>query len=301
MRDLQFDDLLVFARVAELGTLSAVARERDAPVSQISRALSRIEKACSTRLINRSTHGLSLTVEGEIFLGYCRRMTGTLDELEGEFASKTQQASGLVRVAASTVIAQYQLLPSLHGLGRQHPRVRVDLEVSDRLVDMARDGIDIAIRTMVNLPDTAVVREIGVLGRSLYAAPSYVQAHGLPQHPDDLAHHRLITNCAVAMLNRWPFVIHGKSVEVVADGHWRSNDTNMVASMAVQGLGIARLATLAAGPLVEQKLLVPVLHEFVDERPIPIFAMTAGSRHRLPKIKACIDYWAQWFGKIKTP
>src|SRR5215210_8130871 len=86
MRDLQFDDMHLFARVAELGTLSAVARERDVPVSQISRSLARIEKSCGARLIHRSTHGLSLTAEGETLLAYGRRILGTLDELEGEFA-----------------------------------------------------------------------------------------------------------------------------------------------------------------------------------------------------------------------
>ena len=116
MRELLFDDMHLFARVAEMGTLSAVARERDVPVSQVSRTLTRIEKACNARLVNRTTHGLSLTPEGETFRNYCHRITGTLDELEGEFASKAGAVSGLVRVAASTVVAQYQLVPSLDAL-----------------------------------------------------------------------------------------------------------------------------------------------------------------------------------------
>lgn len=296
MRDLQFDDMHLFARVADLGTLSAVARERDVPVSQVSRTLARIEKACGARLIHRSTHGLSLTAEGQTFRDYCRRMTVTLDELEGEFASKSREASGLVRVAASTVVAQYQLVPSLEGLGRRHPRLRVELEVGDRLMDMARDGIDIAIRTVVNLPDTVIARQIGTLGRALYAAPSYAKAHGLPAHPDGLKDHRLITNSAVTSLNEWPFVVGGEPHVLAAEGHWRTNDTNMAATMVLQGLGIGRLATLVGDALVARKLLVPVLAKFIDPRPVPVYAVTAGGRHRLPKIKACIDYWAEWFG-----
>lgn len=298
MRDLDFDDMHLFARVAELGTLSAVARERDVPVSQVSRGLARIEKACGARLLHRSTHALALTAEGEIFLSYCSRVTEAIDELEGEFASKAREASGLVRVAASTVVAEYQLLPSLPGLSARHPRVRVDLDVGDRMTDLARDGIDIAIRTTTNMPGTVVAREIGSLGRALYAAPSYIDAAGVPELPADLARHRLITNSAVAMLNRWPFDAKGEKFTVEAEGHWRSNDTNMVASMALQGLGIARLATLAADPLVAKGLLVPVLQGYVDVQPVPVYAVTAGNRHRLPKIKACIDYWAEWFGKL---
>lgn len=296
MRDLQFDDMHLFARVADLGTLSAAARERDVPVSQVSRTLSRIERTCGARLIHRSTHGLSLTAEGQVFRDYCQRMSVTLDELEGEFAGKSREVSGLVRVAASTVVAQYQLVPSLEGLGARHPRLRVELEVGDRLNDMARDGIDIAIRTVGSLPDTVIARQIGSLGRALYAARSYAKARGLPDHPQALEEHRLITNSAVPTLNEWPFVVEGQPLVVSAEGHWRTNDTNMAATMVLQGLGIGRLATLVGDALVARRQLVRVLDKFVDPRPVPVYAVTAGVRHRLPKIKACVDYWAEWFG-----
>ncbi len=93
MEGLALDDLKLFARVAALGTLSAVARERDVPVSQVSRALTRLERTCGARLIHRSTHGLALTAEGETFLDYCRRIGATLDELEADFATKAREAS----------------------------------------------------------------------------------------------------------------------------------------------------------------------------------------------------------------
>lgn len=297
MRDLDFDDLHLFARVAELGTLSAVGRERDVPVSQVSRSLSRIEKACGARLIHRSTHGLSLTAEGQTFLDYGRQMLGTLDAMEGEFATKSKEVSGLVRVAASTVVAQYQMVPSLLGLGQRHPKLRVELEVGDRISDLTRDGIDLAIRTPATLPDTVIARQIGALGRALYAAPAYAAQTGLPSHPDELREHRLVTNSAVHSLNQWPFKVKSKALVLSAEGHWRTNDTNMAATMVLEGLGIGRLATLVGDELVRQKRLVPVLPEFVDPQPVAVYAVTAGRRHRLPKIKACIDYWAEWFGR----
>lgn len=297
MDDLGFDDLKLFARVAALGTLSAVARERDVPVSQVSRALTRIEKTCGARLIHRSTHGLALTAEGETFLGYCHRISATWEELEGEFASQSGAASGLVRVAASTVIAQYLLLPSLPGLNERHPQVRVELEVSDRLADMARDGIDIAIRTTAALPDTMIARRIGTLGRALYAAPAYLAHAGTPAHPDELRRHRLIANSAVTHLNHWPFVVDGQPVKLPVEGYWRTNDTGLAANMVLRGLGIGRLASIAAEPLVRQQRLVAVLADFVDAQPVPVFAVIAGARQRLPKIKACIDWWAEWFAR----
>lgn len=296
MRELQFSDLHLFARVADLGTLSAVARERDVPVSQVSRTLARIEQSCGARLVHRSTHGLSLTPEGTTFLDYCRRLTGTLDELEGAFASGAGEPAGLVRVAASTVVAQYQLVPSLVGLRERHPRLRLELEVGDRIVDMTRDGIDIAIRTVTTLPGTVVARQIGTLGRALYASPAYAERAGLPHEPEGLLQHQLVTNTAVTVLNQWPFDVRGRRFVLEAEGQVRTNDTNMAAAMVLEGLGIGRLATIVGDALVRQQRLVPVLEAFVDRGPTPVYAVTAGARHRLPKIRACIDFWAQWFG-----
>jgi DNA-binding transcriptional LysR family regulator len=297
MRNLQFDEMALYARVAELGSLSAVARERDVPVSLVSRTLARLEKACGARLMNRSTHGLSLTDEGRTFLEYSRRALDTMEEMEGAFAERSGEPSGVVRVASSTVVAQYQLVPSLPGLAERHPRLQVELEVGDRLVDLAREAIDISIRTVNHLPDTVVARQVSTWGRALYAAPAYARGRGLPQRPEELAAHTLITNSALPVLNEWPFIVDGHAWSYPAQGHWRANDTNMAAAMVLQGLGIGRIATLVGEPLAAQGLLVPVLPEFVDLRPVPVYAVTGGARHRLPKIKACLDYWAEWFAQ----
>jgi DNA-binding transcriptional LysR family regulator len=220
-----------------------------------------------------------------------------MEELEGEFAARSGEPTGVVRVAARTVVAHYQLVPSLAGLAQRHPRLQVELEVGDRLLDLVRDGIDIAIRTSANLPDTVVARRIGTLGRALYAAPSYARSRGLPGKPDELSAHALVTNSGVPILNEWPFRIDGEPWTFPAQGQWRANDTNMAATMVLQGLGIGRLATLVGDTLVQQGLLVPVLAGFVDPRPAPVHAVTTGARHRLPKIKACLDYWTEWFAR----
>jgi DNA-binding transcriptional LysR family regulator len=300
MDQLSLDDLKLFARVASLGSLSAVARERDVPTSQISRALARIEKACGARLVHRSTHGLSLSAEGETFLAYAHRITGTLDELQGEFAQQAGEASGLVRVACSSLIAEHLLLPSLAELNRRHPRLRVDLQVSDQMADMAREGIDIALRTGINLPETQVARALGTMDRGLYAAPAYIAHAGLPQHPQELTQHRLIVNTAAPHLNHWPFLVDGRPLLWPAEGFWRVNDTGQAVNMVRQGLGIGRLATLAAAPLVQQGLLVPVLPTFVEHKPVPLYAVTASARQRLPKIRACIGFWVEWVGQYPT-
>ena len=298
MNKLAFDDLRLFLRLAALRNLSAVARERAVPTSQVSRSLIRIEKICGSRLAHRSTHGLALTVAGEAFLNYCHKISEIAEEMEGDFASQSGNVSGLVRVAASSVIAENLLLPTLSELGKKYPRLRIAVDVSDQMVDLARDGIDIAIRTSMSLPDNFIARRIGSLGRALYAAPSYVSRAGMPVHPDELANHQLVTNSAATHLNRWPFKIDGKQVKCLADGHWQSNDTGMAENLVLQGLGIGRLATIAADRLVLDNRLVPVLAEFVDDSPLPIYAVIASARQRLPKIKVCIDFWSEHGTKI---
>lgn len=297
MRDIRLEDIRLFTRVVELGSLSAVAREGNVPVSQISRLLTRIEKACGARLIHRSTHGLTPTAEGETFLNHGRRILGTLDALEGEFDNHSGKPSGWVRVACSTIVAEHLLVPSLASLRERHPDLHVDLVVDDRLADMARDGIDIAIRTGTPASDTVVARPLGTLARALYASPAYLEAHGTPLQPLDLHQHLLITNSAVAHLNEWPFVVQGRSQVALADGSWRASTTAMATCMALQGLGIARIATVVAQPLVRAGRLVPVLPACVDEQPSPIHAITLTRRHRLPKVQACIDHWAAWFAR----
>jgi DNA-binding transcriptional LysR family regulator len=247
--------------------------------------------------MHRSTHGLSLTDEGRTFLAYSRRALDTLEELEGAFAARSGEPSGPVRVAASSLVAQYRLVPSLSGLAVRHPRLQLELEVGDRLVDMVREGIDIAIRTVSNLPDNVVARQIAALGRALYAAPAYANARGLPLRPDELAAHTLVTNSAVAVVNEWPFRVDGQAWSYAARGRWRANDSGTAAQMVLEGLGIGRLNTWVGEALVAQGLLVEVLAGFIDPQPVPVYAVTAPTRHRLPKIKACLDYWEDWFAR----
>lgn len=291
MADLSFDDLRLFARVAALGTLSAVARERNAPVSQISRGLQRIEATYGTQLVLRTTHGLSLTPEGTILQSYASRILGELDALDAEFGQARDSISGLVRISMSAVIAQHLLVDSLPSLHQRHPDLRIDFRVDDALVDMARDGIDIAIRTGEPQTDTFVVRPIGQLQRHLYASPTYLQSRGTPISIADLSTHDLIANSQHDHLNQWAF---RNGTTVHASGRFSADHTATVASMAIAGLGIARITSVVAEPLVAQGKLVEVLPTELDNAPIPLSAFMLAGRHRLPKIRACIDHWAQW-------
>lgn len=291
---LQLDDVALFTRIAKLGTLSAAARERNVPVSQVTRALTRLEAACGVRLLHRTTHGLSLTDEGDTLLAYGQRLLDTTAELDSELSGKLSGPSGWVRISVSPLMAECVIAPSLAGLYQRWPLLHIDINADDRIADMARDGIDVAIRTGSAVSDTLVARQIGEYGRTLYAAPRYLARCGTPQHPDDLAHHHLIANSASPNLNRWSRTGQPAPPDLVVPGQTRTDNTALLLSLVVQGVGISRLHDLMAAPWVRSGALVPLLQDhFVSPR-TPIYAVMLQERHRLPKIRACIDYWADW-------
>lgn len=295
MVNLNFEDLHLFARVAALGTLSAAARERNAPVSQISRTLQRIEAAYGTKLMHRTTHGLSLTPEGEILQTYGLRILSEVDALDSEFGQTRGRVTGLVRVSMSTVIAQHLMVDSLLTLHGKYPELQIDFRVDDALVDMAREGIDIAIRTGEPQTDTLVMRKLGMLHRRLYASHAYLQARGTPRNVDDLHQHDMITHSQHEYLNVWPTQ---SGTPFRASGPFSSDNAATMTSMAIAGLGIARLPSLVAEPLVAQGKLVSVLIDQIHDNPTTVSVFMLSGRHRLPKIRACIDHWAEW---LHTP
>jgi DNA-binding transcriptional LysR family regulator len=294
---MDLDDMALFVRIVELGTLSAAARERNVPVSQVTRALARLEAQWGVRLLHRSTHGLSLTDEGDTFLAHARRLGETAEVLRSELSGKLAGPSGWVRLSVSSVVAQTVIAPSLPSLGERHPQLHVDIAADDRIVDMAREGIDIAIRTGEPVGDTLVARRIGTLRRRLYAAPAYIARHGLPADADALEQHRLIGNSARASLNQWRLADGRAAREVTVRGHARADTTAVVLALVQHGVGIGRIITIAAEPLVAAGLLVPVLPEISADTPVPVHAVMLQERHRLPKVRACIDHWAEWLAR----
>lgn len=306
---LQLDDVALFSRIAELGSLSAAARERDVPVSQVTRSLARLEAAVKVRLLHRSTHGLSLTDEGDTLLAHGRRMLDTASELAADLTGKVQGPSGWVRISASVVMADSLIVPTLTGLYSRHPKIQIDINAEDRMADLARDGIDIAIRSGQVTSDTLVARHIGQSGRTLVASPAYLQTWGTPGNVADLDQHRLIAHSAGPVLNRWPLRSRNKNATNQATfqatypvkGHTRTDNSSVLLALVRQGVGMARLFDLVISPLIRRGELVPVLQDQIDNQPVPIFAVMRQERHRLPKIRACIDYWAESIAAMTPP
>lgn len=289
------DDLALFARVALLGTLSAVARERNIPVSQVTRSLNRLEAACGARLMHRTTHGLSLTDEGDTLLQHGLRILDTSEELKADLSGRQSEPSGWVRVGVSASVAESIIAPSLPALYEKYTRLHIEVLADDRLADMARDGIDIAIRTASVQSETLVARQIGTASRSLYASPSYLAKHGTPKNPDDLGSHHLIGSSRASSLNHWER--HDGTSSLQVKGKTLTDSSAVLLSMVRHGVGIARLLDIVAARLVVAGELVPLLRPDFDVEGIPIYAVMLQERHRLPKIRACVEFWAEYLDR----
>lgn len=302
--NLDLDEAALFLRIAELGSLSAAARERNAPVSQVSRSLVRLETRLGVRLMHRTTHGLSLTDEGDTFAAHARRLLDTRDELAAALRIKRAGPSGWVRLAVSPALAEAVIAPSLPSLYEAHPQIQVEIMADDRMHDMARDGVDVAIRTGSPSGENLIALPMAEHGRRLFASPAYLRRHGTPAHPDELTQHRLISNGASPMLNRWawaPGIAPEKDSVYVAQGHTRSDNTALTLALVLHGAGIARLNDVVSRPYLARGELVPLLDEWFDRGRIPIYAVMLPERHRLPKIRACIDHWSRWMhGDLST-
>jgi DNA-binding transcriptional LysR family regulator len=293
LAEMDLTDLQLFIRVAEIGSFSGAARERDVPVSQVSRSVARLEALHKIRLLHRSTHALSLTEAGQALLEHGKHMLDSYAQFASDVSTDAQLA-GSVQVACSPAMAQYVIVPSLLALAKLHPKLSVELHSDDRVVDMAQQGIDLAIRTGDPGSDNLVARKIGEHGRRLYATPSYVVTHGMPSSLEELAKHTLITNSVQPLLNRWPFVIKKDRITHVARGHYRASSTGIQMNMVLASLGIVRGNTAICEPMVLSGQLMRVMDELVDCQVVPINAVMLQERHRAPKIRACIEFFAQW-------
>jgi DNA-binding transcriptional LysR family regulator len=291
MDNLSLADLTVFARAAALGTLSLAARERGVPVSQISRAVARVESACGARLFRRSARGITLTQDGESFLAFCQKVLETRNDLEADLSRSRRQVSGCVRVSLSSAIAQYWVVPSLPHLVKRHPQLGLDLLVEDGLVDLARSGVDIAIRTGDPTALSLVARKLGEIETGLYASVAYLQSRGTPCDAEDLMAHTLLANCEHPVLNRLRFA---GGQHLLANSRMRASSTTTLAQMTAEGLGIAHLpvkmAQASAGSTLQR--LLPL--EF-QSTSVAVWALMLPERQRLPRMRACLEHLVQLF------
>ncbi|WP_335946031.1 LysR family transcriptional regulator [Pseudomonas sp. G166] len=261
---LRFDDLQLFVRAADLGSLSAAARVMDLSAAVASAALKRIELHLGARLLARSTRSLRLTAEGEGFLEYARAALGSLEEGRRLLTSGQDQVSGVLQLSAPSDLGRNLLLPWLDAFQREHPGLTVRLLLGDRIADLFKQPVDIALR--YGEPEDSSLVALPVAPdnyRVLCASPDYLARHGEPQQLEQLAQH----NCLLYMLgtrvhDRWCFHDGKREMSLTVSGDRFSDDADVVRRWAVAGAGIAYKSWLDVSTDVlagRLKILLPQL------------------------------------------
>jgi len=299
MDQLTLDDFALFAQIAAQQNLSAVARERGVPPSQVSRALARIESRCGVQLVHRTTHGLSLTGDGETFLETALRIVEEQSDLQSQLADRRGAVSGLVRIGISQLFAEHVVLPQLPILRDRHPSLRIEVRNNDRILDMASESVDVVVRGGVPAADTLIAKPLGSHGRALYASRSYLKARGTPEHPDELKKHTLIANLGVISHNRWTFEVGGKVHTLQVTGDVRVNSSASVVSLALAGAGIARINDVIGAELVAQGRLEQVLPALTVVGDYPVYAAILAHRHRAPRIRETLAFLQDCFAGFR--
>jgi len=290
MTELDPGDLLLFARIVEYGSLSQASERLQLPKSTVSRRLTQLEGRLGERLLTRTTRKLVLTEFGASLLEHARRVAEET-EAAGALAQHRQLApSGLLRVSMPSDFANVYLARILPEFMARHPAITLELDLSPRRVDLVAENFDIAIR-MGELPDDATLaaRKVLISTWGLYAAPSYTVVHGLPEHPDDLFKHELLSLRRMANgLVHWSLT-RGKTIwERDLPVRLMANSPELLTRMAVTGMGIATCTTPFATPLVARGQLVRVLPDWSFPA-VTGWAVFPGRRLMPAKTRAFLD------------
>jgi DNA-binding transcriptional LysR family regulator len=289
----------VFARVAQLGTLSAAARALGMSQTMATKHLAGIEERLGIKLMHRTTRRLTLTEAGRRYLEAAERIITEVHDAEASAAADRVDPRGMLRVSASVSFGWRELAPLIPEFAAAYPAVEVDLGLNDRFVDLIEEGWDVAIRIGTLDDSTMIARKIAPCGVVVCAAPSYLAQRGTPRSVNDLASH----NCLGYTLSRafgpdhWPFGTDGKVV-VPIKGDPRANSGDALLAMALAGQGLTYLPTflvcaeLRAGRLVSVTLDHPTMQ-------LPgIFAVYPADRRPPAKVRVFIDFLVARFGPV---
>jgi len=286
-------EMEVFVRVVEQSGFSAAARSLRMTPSAVSKLVARLEARLGTRLVHRSTRRLQLTPEGVAFFERAKRILAEIDDAERE-VSVGAAPKGRVRVNSNVPFGLHHLLPLVPDFLERYPEVRLDIVLTDQVIDLFEERADVAIRVGPLRASQLVARKLGTSRMVVVAAPGYLARHGTPETPAELeAHNRIGFNFARSF-DEWPFREGGIARTLPAVGNALSGDGETSRRLALAGVGLARLAWFHVGPDIAAGRLVPVLERFNPGDTEDIHAVFVGQGGRLPaRVRALIDYLAE--------
>lgn len=283
-------DLRWLVRSLDLGSFSAAARELDVAVSVVTRGVDRLEAGYGVTLMRRSTHGLSATPEGAELAQEARELLERFDDISSALSRQKNRVAGVVRIASSQEICEQLIVPELTRLRTLHPALRVELVAEDRVADLVTDGIDVALRTTVGNSESVVARELGSFQRRLYAAPSYLHLHGMPENPQELPLHQIVTHTSQGPAVTWAFRKAGRKMDVTVRPYLAASTSALVHHALVAGTGIGMLSCPLAVADVASGRLVEVLAPFASGVPYTMYAVSLPGSRGAARVRAVVDF-----------
>ena len=290
-------DLQLLIHTADTGSLSQAARLLGVLPATASASLKRVELQLNTRLFARSTRSMRLTPEGEIFVAYCRDALALL--AEGEALLGSTAIRGHLRLSMPSDIGRNVLLPWLNAFQDSHPEVRLTLQFSDRIADLFRDAVDVAIRSG-KLGDSSLVSQQLTCGRRvLVAAPAYLARHGVPQTPTDLHQHNcLLFYLKQGLFNHWHFQNGKQSIDIKVQGDRMTDDASVAREWAVAGIGIAYKSWIDVRHDVQVGRLTTMLDAYTEQE-IPLQAVYSHRNSDSPTVRALLGFLRQRFLELQ--
>ena len=286
-------DVALFVRVCAIRNLSAAGREFGLSPAASSARMAQLERQLGARLLHRTTRQIALTQDGEAFLERALPLLDAAELAQSSVGEAGQHPHGLLRVAASVSFGRLHLMPFLAEFLGQYPGIRLDLRLSDRVVDMAANGIDVAVRIGPLRDSALVARTLAPSRLWLCASPAYLARHGTPQRPEDLAAHQCLV---LEGTSPWRFEDGKQVVSVRVGGRLQSDNGEALRDAAVAGLGIALQSTWAMHEQLKRGQLVRVLARYpLAQKPV-VSAQYLNRNFLPPKTVAFIDFFAARFG-----
>ncbi len=285
---------MAFLAVVETGSITRAAQQLNTSKAQVSKLLSRLEKALGVQLLYRTTRHISTTEAGLVYFGYCQQLRNVLRESEQAINDLGQEISGKIRMSVPRTFANSYLTQLLLDFKQSHPHVEIDLDLSRQPRDLITDGFDLAIRS-THSPDERLVAKLLLLSNDwIVASDAAIARFGEPKAPHDLIDKPCVINTHYENGNRWLFSHPGKSEEVVV-GHWlQVSDYSLNLSLALAGAGFVRLPKFLAQAEVAAGRLRRVLNQYNTDS-VPIYLVFA-QRHPQPaKVRALINHITAYF------
>lgn len=285
----KYQEMRVFAAVVDAGSFVAASDALAMSKAAVSRYVSDLEQRLGVRLMQRTTRKLSLTQEGEVFLARCRDILAGIEASEAEISTRTDTASGLLKVGVPVSFGITHLAPLWSEFLELHPRVSLDVQLADRVVDLVDEGFDLAVR-IARLPDSSLVsRQLASTRLVLCASPHYLERRGAPGHPSELAQHDVIGYSLLAMGDLWQFTGPEGPVTVKTRPRlWTNNGDSCVAA-TVRGTGIQLQPTFLVARELAAGRLVEVLPQYRAAE-LGIYAVYPTRKFVLPKVRALLEF-----------